>query len=156
MRPYILCRRSPVAIQDGIFNQRVDKVPAGLLKFNQMVEEAIRMDAVFQALSHRTRRDMLSRLAVNDLTVGELAEPLTMSLEAASKHIRVLERAGLVGRTIEGRRHLCRLEAAPLESAANWLAFYQRFWTERLDGLQAMFDKSSAPKTHRTPTRRKK
>lgn len=120
-----------------------------------MVEQATAMDEVFQALSHRTRRDMLGRLAAKDLTVGELAEPLTMSLEAASKHVRVLERAGLVHRTIDGRRHVVRLEAAPLASAAEWLRFYEQFWSKRLDNLGAIFE-ASAPKREKSPSRRKK
>jgi DNA-binding transcriptional ArsR family regulator len=104
-----------------------------------MVEDETRMDAIFHALAHGARRDMLARLAGSELTVGELAEPLTMSLAAASKHIQVLERAGLVGRTVDGRRHLCRLEPAPLASASAWLHFYQRHWEERLDALEALF-----------------
>ena len=98
------------------------------------------MDAVFQALSHSARRDMLRRLHTGHLTVGELAEPLTMSFAAASKHIKVLENAGLVRRTVEGRRHVCRLEAGPLEDATAWLRFYERHWTERLDALTAIFE----------------
>jgi len=97
------------------------------------------MNEVFHALAHDARRAMLTRLASGDLTVGELAEPFSMSLEAASKHIRVLERAGLVRRTVEGRRHVCRLDAGPLASAADWLRFYERFWTERLDALEGLF-----------------
>jgi DNA-binding transcriptional ArsR family regulator len=97
------------------------------------------MNEVFHALSHDARRAMLTRLASGDLSIGQLAEPLSMSLEAASKHIRVLERAGLLRRTIEGRRHVCRLEARPLASAADWLRFYERFWTERLDALEDLF-----------------
>ena len=97
------------------------------------------MDSVFHALAHGARRDMLARLAGRELTVGELAEPLAMSLAAASKHIRVLERAALVGRTVDGRRHVCRLEPAPLASAAAWLRFYERYWTERLDALEELF-----------------
>jgi DNA-binding transcriptional ArsR family regulator len=103
-----------------------------------MVEES-GMNDVFHALAHDARRTMLIRLASGDLTVGELAEPFSISLEAASKHIRVLERAGLVHRTVEGRRHVCRLEARPLASAAAWLRFYERFWTERLDALEGLF-----------------
>jgi DNA-binding transcriptional ArsR family regulator len=94
------------------------------------------MDQVFHALSHDARRAILTRLASGDRTVGELAEPFSMSLEAASKHIRVLEGAGLVRRTVEGRRHVCRLEARPLASAAAWLRFYERFWSKRLDALE--------------------
>jgi DNA-binding transcriptional ArsR family regulator len=101
-----------------------------------MVEGTAAMDSVFHALAHGARRDMLGRLAGRELTVGELAEPLAMSLAAASKHIKVLERAGLVQRTVDGRRHVCRLEPAPLGSAAEWLRFYERYWTGRLEALE--------------------
>ena len=83
---------------------------------NHMVEDLAGdgrgMDAVFHALAHDTRRAMLRRLAGGELTVGELAEPLAMSLAAASKHVQVLERAGLLHRTVRGRRHVCRLGPA--------------------------------------------
>jgi uncharacterized protein YndB with AHSA1/START domain/DNA-binding transcriptional ArsR family regulator len=82
---------------------------------------------------------MLGRLDTGPLTVGELAEPLAMSLWAASKHIKVLERAGLVQRTVAGRRHLCRLQPEPLASASAWLRFYERHWEERLDALEGLF-----------------
>jgi DNA-binding transcriptional ArsR family regulator len=110
-----------------------------------MVEEVAEMDGVFHALAHGTRRDMLGRLADSELTVGELAEPLTMSLAAASKHIKVLERAGLVQRTVDGRRHVCRLDPAPLASASDWLHFYERYWNERLDVLEAGFREDLTP-----------
>jgi DNA-binding transcriptional ArsR family regulator len=101
-----------------------------------MVEQTAEMDHVFHALAHGARRDMLGRLAGAELTVGQLAAPLQMSLAAASKHVKALERAGLVQRTVAGRRHLCRLDAAPLRPAAAWLGFYERFWNERLDALE--------------------
>lgn len=101
------------------------------------------MDVVFHALAHDARRAMLRRLAGNELTVGELAEPLTMSLAAASKHVKVLERAGLVHLTVDGRRHVCRLEAGPLASAWAWLHFYERYWSERLDALEGLFQAES-------------
>jgi DNA-binding transcriptional ArsR family regulator len=104
-----------------------------------MVEDVAMMDEVFHALANGARRDMLGRLAGGELTVGELAEPLTMSLAAASKHIQVLERAGLVRRTVEGRRHVCSLEPVPLASAAGWLRFYERYWNERLAALESLF-----------------
>lgn len=102
------------------------------------------MDGVFHALAHDARRAMLGRLAVNELTVGQLAEPLAMSLAAASKHVKVLERAGLVHRTVDGRRHVCRLEPAPLADAYAWLRFYERFWTGRLDALGDLFQADPA------------
>jgi DNA-binding transcriptional ArsR family regulator len=104
-----------------------------------MVEKQAAMDDVFHALAHDARREMLGRLASGELTVGELAKPLTMSLAAASKHVKVLERAGLVHRTVVGRHHVCRLEPAPLASAAAWLRFYERFWSERFDALEHLF-----------------
>lgn len=107
------------------------------------------MDVLFHALANGARRDMLGRLAERELTVGELAEPLTMSLAAASKHIKVLERAGLVRRTVDGRRHVCRLEPVPLASASAWLGFYQRHWEERLDALEALFTTPAPDKESR-------
>ena len=97
------------------------------------------MDAVFHALASQARRDMVARLATEPLTVGQLAQPLAMSLAAAAKHVRVLERAGLIRRTVDGRRHICRLEPGPLASAQEWLAFYERHWRGRLDALGNLF-----------------
>jgi DNA-binding transcriptional ArsR family regulator len=110
-----------------------------------MVDDAV-MNDVFHALAHDARRAMLARLASGDLTVGELAEPFSMSLEAASKHIKVLERAGLVRRTVEGRRHTCALSPAPLASAYSWLGFYQRLWNARLDALEGLLAAGSKMK----------
>jgi DNA-binding transcriptional ArsR family regulator len=106
-----------------------------------VVEDVQDMDLVFHALAHGARREMMGRLAERALAVGDLAEPLAMSLAAASKHIKVLERAGLVRQTIEGRRHICHLDAAPLASASAWLQFYELHWQQRLDALEALFDK---------------
>jgi DNA-binding transcriptional ArsR family regulator len=93
------------------------------------------LDSVFRALADRTRRGMLRRLGDGDRTISDLAGPCAMSFAAASKHVRVLERAGLVRRTVRGREHFCRLEARPLGAAQGWLAYYQQFWNERLDAL---------------------
>jgi DNA-binding transcriptional ArsR family regulator len=115
-----------------------------------MVERQSHIDDVFHALAHEGRRDMLSRLALGELTVGELAEPLTMSLAGASKHVKVLERAGLVHRTIDGRRHVCRLNPSPLAAVSAWLRFHQRFWNRRLDALEDFFQAShTRQKKHR-------
>ena len=104
-----------------------------------MVElNAPRLDAVFHALSDATRRHMLRNLAGDPRTVSELARPFAMSLAAASKHIKALERAGLLRREVRGRTHLCRLEPSPLASAHDWLTFYERFWTDRLDILDRL------------------
>ena len=96
-----------------------------------------RLDDVFGALSDRTRRDMLRSLAAGERSVGELAAPFDMTLAAASKHIKVLEHAGLVRRTVQGRTHLCRLEAQPLHTGLEWLRYYEQFWNLRLDALEA-------------------
>jgi len=94
------------------------------------------MDAIFHALGDATRRAMLRDLAQGPRTVGELAAPHPMTLAAASKHIRVLEAAGLLRREVQWRRHLCHLEPAPLRQAQAELAFYEHFWTTRLDTLE--------------------
>lgn len=110
-----------------------------------MVEDAAELDQVFHALANSARRQMLSRLAASELTIGELAEPLEMSLAAVSKHAKVLERAGLVRRAVDGRRHVCRLEPAPLASASAWLRFHEGGWHERLDALEALFRTGPKP-----------
>lgn len=102
-----------------------------------MVEyDSPRLDAVFHALADPTRRGMLASLAEGEHTVGALAAPWDMSLAAASKHLKTLERAGLIRRRVQGRTHICRLEAERLREAQSWLRFYERFWTERLDVLE--------------------
>ena len=112
---------------------------------NRMVElSAPQLDAVFHALGDATRRRMLRSLADGERSVGELAAPFDMSLAAASKHIKALERAGLVRRQVRGRTHVCRLEPHPLAGAHDWIAFYQHFWTTRLDTLEALL-KSEGP-----------
>lgn len=95
---------------------------------------------MFHALADPTRRAMLRDLADRDQSVGDLARPHDMSLAAASKHVKVLERAGLLSRQVRGRTHTCRLRAEPLRGAGEWLAHYQRFWIERLDALDAMIE----------------
>ena len=109
----------------------------GLSIFNHMVEQnAAALDRVFHALADPTRRAMLRQLAGSEQSVGELAEPFDMSFAAAAKHVKVLEGAGLLSRTVEGRTHRCRLEARALAEADRWIAYYQRFWTGRLDALE--------------------
>jgi DNA-binding transcriptional ArsR family regulator len=109
---------------------------------NHMVEQTS-LDDVFHALANDARRRMLDRLAERDLTVGALAEPLSMSLAGASKHVKVLERAGLVERTVVGREHHCRLRADELESATAWLRRHERYWTARLDRLQDVLEEDA-------------
>lgn len=105
------------------------------------------LDQVFQALSDPTRRAMLGDLADGPRTVGELAAPFDISLAGASKHIQVLERAGLVRREVQGRVHTCHLDAAPLHAGAEWLRHYERFWNRRLDVLEALMRAEDATAT---------
>lgn len=112
-----------------------------------MVEQqSEHLDSVFHALADPTRRAMLRSLTQGEHTVTELAEPFRMSLAAASKHVKTLERAGLVRRTVQGRTHVCRLDPGPLAEVQGWLRFYERFWNERLDALA---DLLSSPEKER-------
>ena len=102
-----------------------------------MVERpASTLDGVFHALADPTRRAMLRRLGGGEHTIGELASPFAMTFAAASKHVKVLETAGLLRRSVRGRTHLCRIEPAPLAAADEWLRACEHFWADRLDALE--------------------
>jgi DNA-binding transcriptional ArsR family regulator len=109
--------------------------------------QAPQMGSVFHALGDATRRQVLRDLARGERSVSELAEPFAMSLAAASKHIKVLEHAGLIRREVRGRTHFCRLDPGPLASAYEWLGTYERFWTSRLDELEQMLRDEDAAKS---------
>jgi DNA-binding transcriptional ArsR family regulator len=94
-----------------------------------------RLTITFTALADPTRRAILARLAMGEASVMELAEPFAMSLPAISKHLKVLERAGLIARGREAQWRPCRLEAGPLKNAADWLEHYRRFWEQSFDRL---------------------
>jgi len=121
-----------------------------------------RLDEVFRALADPTRRAMLGDLAAGPCTVGELAAPFDISLAGASKHIQVLERAGLIRREVQGRVHTCSLDASPLHAGAEWMRHYERFWTGKLDALEALLKADAAAAKHagkparksRTPRRK--
>jgi DNA-binding transcriptional ArsR family regulator len=117
-----------------------------------MVDGSPALDAVFHALADPTRRAILRRLAAGARTVGELAEPFEISLAAASKHIKVLENAGLLRRDVRGRTHLCSLEAAPMHAGLEWLRHYEQFWNRSLDALEAALRAENAS---RKPRRKK-
>lgn len=103
--------------------------------------QGTQLDRTFSALSDPTRRALLARLEEEEaLSVSELAQPFAMSLPAVMKHLDVLSDAGLITRTKTGRTVSCRLKADPMEEAMGWLARYQRFWTRRLDALEAMLN----------------
>ncbi|WP_417451884.1 ArsR/SmtB family transcription factor [Kordiimonas sp.] len=99
-----------------------------------------RLDATFHALADPTRRGMLASLMAGQKTVSALAEPYAMSLAAASKHIKKLEAAGLVTRKVDGRTHYCRLNADNMAEAHAWMERYRRFWSGRLDRLEALLE----------------
>ena len=101
------------------------------------------LDATFAALSDATRRGILARLAEGESSVSELAAPYRMSLPAVSKHLRVLESAGLIARQKDGRVHRCRFVADPMKNAAEWIERYRRFWEEQLDALALYLEESS-------------
>ena len=94
------------------------------------------LSSTFAALADPTRRAILARLASGETSVTELAEPFEMSLPAISKHLKVLERAGLIARGREAQWRPCRLEAGPLKDAAKWIEFYRRFWDQSFDRLE--------------------
>jgi len=103
-----------------------------------MVEE--RLNSAFHALADPTRRGMLASLALGEKSVGELAAPFRMTFAGASKHVKVLENAGLVARRKVGRMQICRIQPAPLAEAQQWLRQWERFWTDNLDRLQTLVE----------------
>lgn len=107
-----------------------------------MVEyDSHQLDRVFSALGDPTRRNLLQRLCIGPASVTELAAPLDMSLNAVSKHLKVLEQAGLIRREIEGRVHHVYLNAAPLENAERWVNHYRQFWDARLESLASWLER---------------
>jgi len=109
-----------------------------------MVEN--RLDVTFRALADPTRRGMLASLARGEKSIGELAEPFAMSFAGASKHVKVLEDAGLIARRKKGRTHLIKIEAKPLEEAERWLRQWEKFWTMSLDRLEALIEQDKERK----------
>jgi len=115
------------------------------------------LDSVFNALCDPTRRAILARLTDTDARVTDIAAEFPISLNSISKHIRMLERAGLVRRSIAGREHLLSLEAAPLAEAAMWIEHYRRFWEGRLAALEAYVTRQKpTPKSQPTSKRKRK
>jgi DNA-binding transcriptional ArsR family regulator len=113
-----------------------------------------RLDATFAALADPTRRAILSRLASGDASVRELAKPFAMSQPAISKHLKVLERAGLVSRGRDAQRRPRRLEAKPLAEATKWLERYRRYWEGNYQRLDALLDELKAVQKKRRATKR--
>lgn len=113
-----------------------------MIIFNQMVKyKSIELDATFGALADSTRRGILEQLSDSDSSVTKLAEPYDISLPAISKHLRVLERAGLLSQEKDGRVRRCRLDAGPMKETSDWISRYQRFWEQQLDSLASYLEK---------------
>ncbi|HEV2595879.1 MAG TPA: metalloregulator ArsR/SmtB family transcription factor [Sphingomicrobium sp.] len=110
-----------------------------------MVEN--RLDTTFHALADPTRRGMLASLALGERSIGELGEPFCMTFAGAAKHVKVLENAGLIRRRKVGRKQICALQAKPLEEAERWLRQWERFWTVRLDQLEALIERENQKET---------
>lgn len=114
------------------------------------------LDQVYAALADPTRREILAALARGDMTVGALAGTFPISLNGVSKHVKVLERAGLVSRRVDGREHWLRLRPAPLHSAARWLDEYRVFWERRLDALESMLVDEQGARLRKASRRRRR
>lgn len=115
-----------------------------------MVTNSEALDLTFGALADPTRRAILARLARGEATVGELARPFEVSRPAISKHLRVLERAGLVRRTSDGRLSRCELDADPLHEAADWVERYRKFWEGQFDSLARYLEDEREDRSTRT------
>lgn len=119
-----------------------------------MVSDASpRLDLVFHALAHPARRAILRQLSNGERNLSELASPLEMTFPAATKHVRVLEKAQLVRRRVEGRQHLCRLRAAPLKDATLWTEQFRQHWEARFQALDGLLEEMKAEDESR-PRRR--
>jgi DNA-binding transcriptional ArsR family regulator len=113
----------------------------------------VNIDRTLAALADPTRRAILAHLAGGEARVTAVAAPFRISLNSVSKHIRVLERAGLVRRRVDGREHLLSFDPKPMDQAAEWIERHRRFWTRRLDALEAMLRAEDAVNTAKTPSR---
>ena len=117
---------------------------------------APRLDRIFFALCDPTRRAIVGRLAERSSTVGELAQPFSISAPAISKHMKILEGAGLINRRVEGRRHHCTLNPQALGEAQDWLSYYRDFWEARLDELESFLEESEKSSKQRSETTQQK
>lgn len=113
------------------------------------------LSSTFAALADPTRRAILARLSLGETSVTELASPFEMSMPAVSKHLKVLERAGLIARGREAQWRPCRLDAGPLKDAFSWIEDYRRFWTAHVDALESYLDRMDAPGPAQKDKRRK-
>jgi DNA-binding transcriptional ArsR family regulator len=114
-----------------------------------VVDRSPRLDRVFHALAHPARRAIVRQLSIGERSLSELASPLKMTFPAATKHVRVLERANLVRRRVVGRQHLCHLRAAPLKEAMLWTEQFRKNWEARFEALDALLDEMKNEETPR-------
>jgi DNA-binding transcriptional ArsR family regulator len=119
-------------------------------------QDSDRLDATFAALADPTRRAILARLASSEASVTELAEPFAMSQPAISKHLKVLERAGLIMRGRDAQRRPCWLEARPLAEATGWLETYRRYWEASFQRLDSLLEEMKSQKPHETTQRKRR
>ena len=119
--------------------------PIGIVNL-MVLDRSPQLDRVFHALAHPARRAMIRQLSAGERNLSELASPLRMTFPAASKHVRVLERAKLVRRRVAGRQHLCRLRAAPLRDAMLWTEQFRRNWEARFAALDVLLDEMKTAK----------
>jgi DNA-binding transcriptional ArsR family regulator len=117
-----------------------------------VLDRSPRLDLVFHALSHPARRAIIRQLADGERNLSELAAPLKMTFPAATKHVRVLEGARLVRRRVDGRQHLCRLNAEPLKEVTLWTEQFRRNWEVRFEALDSLLEEMES--AERTPARR--
>ena len=124
----------------------LDKHVTVSLTINQMVNSpSTQLDLVFGALADPTRRAILAQLASGERSVGDVARPFTTSLPAITKHLNVLEDAGLISRRVSGRQKFCRVEAKALKEASDWMERYRRFWNDQLDSLEELLAQETEP-----------
>jgi DNA-binding transcriptional ArsR family regulator len=116
-------------------------------------DRSARLDLVFHALAHPARRAIIRQLSGGERNLSELASPLKMTFPAATKHVRVLEKASLVRRRVEGRQHLCRLRAKPLEDATLWTEQFRRNWEARFEALDSILEEMKSDDEPRRPRR---
>ena len=126
--------------------------PSGIVN-HMVLDRSPRLDRVFHALAHPARRAIIRQLADGERNLSELASPLRMTFPAATKHVRVLERATLVRRRVVGREHLCRLSAAPLRDATSWTEQFRRNWEVRFEALDALLDEMKSEEQGRSRRR---
>lgn len=119
-----------------------------------VVDQSPALDRVFHALAHPARRAILRQLTDREQNLSELSAPLKMSFPAASKHVRVLEAANLVGRRVVGRTHLCRIKGEPLAEANQWLQGYRKVWESNFQRLDSLLEELNAPKSRKRHPKR--